>query len=88
MNEHDTTTRPPQIAVEWNYVPSLQMGDVRKLRVIVPTIEEEQAIERQHDKILKLRKQITDLEKLADELSKTAWPMSTVTMRNTDEKVD
>lgn len=69
-------------------VPSLQMGDVRKLRVIVPTIEEEQAIERQHDKILKLRKQITDLEKLADELSKTAWPMSTVTMRNTDEKVD
>ena len=69
-------------------VPSLQMGDVRKLRVIVPTIEEEQMIESQHDQIQKLRKQITELEKHAGELNKVAWPMTTIAIHNADEKVD
>lgn len=67
-------------------VPAVQMADVRRLRVIVPTKEQQRSIVAEHEKVQKLRAQIAGLQKLADELNQAAWPMSTTTVRPTDER--
>jgi type I restriction enzyme M protein len=69
-------------------VPSIQMADVRKLRVILPSTEEQEEILRQHEKIVRLRKQISQLDNLATELGNAAWPMTRISVHDADEKVD
>jgi type I restriction enzyme M protein len=68
-------------------VPMISMGDVRKIRVMIPTIEEQREIERQYDKVLKLRSQIKQLEKLADDLNEASWPMTKISVTTRDKNV-
>jgi type I restriction enzyme M protein len=65
-------------------VPMIQMGDVKSLRVIIPALEEQRAIEHQHSKVLKLRNEINELERLARNLDAVSWPMTKITTQTTD----
>lgn len=57
-------------------VPMVSMGDVKKLRVMIPTVMEEQGIAQQYEKLQKLRAQIKQLEQLTEELNASSWPMT------------
>jgi type I restriction-modification system DNA methylase subunit len=59
-------------------VPMISMGDLKRLRIMVPTAEERRDIERQYEKLLKLKSQITQLERLAEELNAASWPMTKI----------
>jgi restriction endonuclease S subunit len=69
-------------------VPMVSMGDIKKLRVMIPTADEQREIVKQYDKVRKLRAQIKQLEVLADDLNAASWPMTKVPTQTTDEKVD
>lgn len=64
-------------------VPMISMGDLKKLRIMVPTLREQREIEQQYEKIRKLRSQIKQLEQLTDELKAASWPMTKIAV-NTD----
>ena len=55
-------------------VPMISIGDVKKLPVIIPSASEQREIEREHEKLRKLRSQIEQLETQVDELTATGWP--------------
>jgi type I restriction enzyme M protein len=69
-------------------VPMVQMGDLKRLRVIVPTPEEQCTVEQQHSKILKLRAEIKELEKKTEDLHAASWPMANINTPTTDAEVD
>ncbi|HEX5958364.1 MAG TPA: N-6 DNA methylase [Hyphomicrobiaceae bacterium] len=57
-------------------VPMVSMGDMKKLRIMVPTAKEQREIESQYEKLRKLRDQIRKLEALTEELNAAVWPMT------------
>jgi type I restriction enzyme M protein len=67
-------------------VPMVSIGDVKKLRVMIPTPSEQREIEKQYDKLRRLRAEIRELEEQADALRSSGWPMTKVAAINsTDE---
>jgi hypothetical protein len=64
-------------------VPMVSMGDLRRLKIMIPTPAQEQDIERTQMKVRELRRQIAKLERLTDELNAASWPMTE--MRNEAE---
>jgi hypothetical protein len=61
-------------------VPMVSIGDVKKLRVMVPSTAEQREVERQYEKLLKVRSQIRQLEHQAEELTGTGWPMTKISV--------
>jgi type I restriction enzyme M protein len=68
-------------------VPMVSMGDLKKLRVMIPSAEEQREVEQQYEKVRKLRAQVAQLEKLADELNAAGWPMTKSIDTKTRNKV-
>lgn len=64
-------------------VPMVSMGDVKKLRIMIPSPAEQRELERQYEKVRKLHAQIQELEKLAAELNSAGWPMTKVSTQDT-----
>jgi type I restriction enzyme M protein len=60
-------------------VPMVSMGDMKRLRIMVPTVKEQREIEAQYEKLRKLRDQIRKLEALTEELNGAVWPMTKAT---------
>ena len=63
-------------------VPMVSMGDIKKIKIMIPSATEQREIERQYDKILKLRSQISQLERMVEELNSEVWPMTKVIVSN------
>jgi len=57
-------------------VPMISVGDIRKLRIILPTPAEQREIELQHRKLVKIGEEIVKLQEEADELNASSWPMT------------
>ena len=68
-------------------VPMVSMGDVKKLRVMVPSANEQQQLEKQYEEARKLRAQIRQLETEAEELNSVGWPMTKVSLQISDENI-
>jgi type I restriction enzyme M protein len=60
-------------------VPMVSMGDMKRLRIMVPTVKEQRGIEAQYEKLRKLRDQIRKLEALTEDLNGAVWPMTKAT---------
>ena len=59
-------------------VPMVSMGDIKKIKIMIPSAAEQREIERQYEKIIKLRSQISQLEMIVYELNSEMWPMTKV----------
>ena len=59
-------------------VPMIQMGDVRRLPVIVPKEKEQDEIIGTYNTMLELHKNITAIENEINEIHSTSWPMSLI----------
>lgn len=57
-------------------VPLIQMGELRKLPIVVPSGEEQQKIIRNCQAALELHQKIADTERQIKELDANVWPMS------------
>jgi type I restriction enzyme M protein len=57
-------------------VPQMQMGELRKLPILVPSEDEQQKIVRDRQTTLELHQKIADTERQIAEIDSTSWPMS------------
>lgn len=57
-------------------VPMIQMGEVRKFPIVVPSAEQQQEIIGEYNRVLELRQRIADTERQIAEIDSTSWPMS------------
>ncbi len=57
-------------------VPMIQMGEVRKLPIVVPSAEQQQEILGEYNRALELRQKIADTERQIEQIDLTLWPMS------------
>jgi hypothetical protein len=54
----------------------VSMGDLKKLRIMVPTIEEQDRIEAENRQLAQLSLQLRDLEDQIARLTESAWPIA------------
>lgn len=57
-------------------VPLIQMGELRKLPIVVPSDDEQQEIVSDRQTTLELYRQIADIDRQIKEIDSTSWPMS------------
>lgn len=57
-------------------VPTIQMADVRRLSVLVPSLDEQARILTDHETVLALHKAIQQLQEQVTRLNEQAWPMA------------
>ena len=67
-------------------VPMISMGDIKKLRILVPTVEEQCEIEKHHEETKKVREKIRGLEELAEALNSRGWPMTKIATPESSSK--
>jgi type I restriction enzyme M protein len=57
-------------------VPMIQMGELRKLPIVVPSDDEQQEIVSDRQTMLELYRQIAGIDRQIKEIDSTSWPMS------------
>ena len=54
----------------------IQMGELRKLLIVVPSNEQQQEIISEYNRSLELHQKIADTERQIEQIDSTSWPMS------------
>ena len=62
------------------------MGDVKKVRIMIPSPGEQREIERQYAEVRELREKIGKLETRVEKMNKEGWPLTKITVADPSSK--